>query len=240
MGGFMKLSKIFLFLLLPLNIAFSQGENIYVEILGDTVRIWNTGIYENCGCLFRVDGIVSGNIITVTEVDTSTMWTLCTCHFNLSLTLVGLPQGHYTANLFRKYTIYFPDSTFYVGTISFDYGGSVQTFKTESYQSDCIFTSVSDNLSTLNGFKLFTNFPNPFNSKTIIRYQIPIVSYVTFKVHDILGREVLTLVDEEKSPGSYQLEFNADGLPSGIYFCTMIADYHSGKYVNHRKLVLMK
>lgn len=99
---------------------------------------------------------------------------------------------------------------------------------------------MSNNLSTSNGFKLVTNFPNPFNSRTIIRYQIPIVSYVTFKVYDPLVREVFTLVDEEKSPGSYQLEFNADGLSSGIYFCTMIADYHSGKYVNHRKLVLMK
>ena len=74
-------------------------------------------------------------------------------------------------------------------------------------------------------FKLFQNYPNPFNPTTKIRYSIPFVEThrdaslpITLKVFDILGREVATLVNEEMSAGSYEVEFDAAELTSGIYF----------------------
>ena len=81
-------------------------------------------------------------------------------------------------------------------------------------------SSVNDNYqgSGLNLFELIQNYPNPFNPSTTIRYSIPEISFVTLKVYDVLGNEVEILVNEEKPAGSYEVEFNATHLSSGIYF----------------------
>lgn len=73
-------------------------------------------------------------------------------------------------------------------------------------------------------YRLYQNMPNPFNPATIINYQIPEQGHVTLKVYDVLGREVVTLIDEYMNPGSYNIEFNARHIErsremaSGIYF----------------------
>ncbi|MFA3783589.1 T9SS type A sorting domain-containing protein [Melioribacteraceae bacterium 4301-Me] len=67
-------------------------------------------------------------------------------------------------------------------------------------------------------YALYQNYPNPFNSTTKIRYELPAAAHVILIVYDILGKEVRRLVDDNKSPGSYSVNFNADGLPSGVYF----------------------
>jgi len=85
-------------------------------------------------------------------------------------------------------------------------------------------------------FELSQNYPNPFNPVTTINYQISELSYVTLKVYDALGTVVATLVNEEKSVGSYEVEFNAITLPSGIYFYKL----QSGSFIETKKLVLMK
>jgi hypothetical protein len=90
--------------------------------------------------------------------------------------------------------------------------------------------------SSLQEFKLNQNYPNPSNPKTTINYSIPNFSFVTIKVYDITGREVVTLVNEEKSAGSYEIEFNGTGLPSGIYFYQFITNSFS----EIKKMVLLK
>jgi hypothetical protein len=85
-------------------------------------------------------------------------------------------------------------------------------------------------------FALSQNYPNPFNNSTIINYSIPNEGLVTLKVYDVLGSEVATLVNEEKTAGSYEVEFTGDGLPSGIYFYRFVA----GSYIETRKMILIK
>jgi hypothetical protein len=85
-------------------------------------------------------------------------------------------------------------------------------------------------------YSLTNNFPNPFNPTTKIKYQIPKVSFVTLKVYDVLGSEVATLVNEEKPTGSYEVEFNANDLSSGIYFYKLIA----GSHVETKKMLYLK
>ena len=70
---------------------------------------------------------------------------------------------------------------------------------------------------------LSENYPNPFNPTTVICYQLPVNSYVTLRVYDQLGREVTTLVNEKKEPGSYQEQFDGSGLSSGVYLCRLTA-----------------
>ncbi len=85
-------------------------------------------------------------------------------------------------------------------------------------------------------FMLRQNYPNPFNPLTKINYQIPEFSFVTLKVFDVLGSGIATLVNEEKTIGSYEIEFNAIDLPSGIYFYRLKA----GSFVETKKMVLIK
>jgi photosystem II stability/assembly factor-like uncharacterized protein len=85
-------------------------------------------------------------------------------------------------------------------------------------------------------FSLEQNYPNPFNPTTTIKYQIPELSFVTIKVYDVLGNDIATLFNEEKSFGSYEVEFYATTLPSGIYFYRLQA----GSFVETKKMVLMK
>ncbi|MBN2570999.1 MAG: T9SS type A sorting domain-containing protein [Ignavibacteriales bacterium] len=70
-------------------------------------------------------------------------------------------------------------------------------------------------------FILFQNYPNPFNPTTTISYQLPVFSNIVIKVYDILGQEITTLVNENKNPGKYSVEFNAIYLSSGVYFVVL-------------------
>jgi hypothetical protein len=85
-------------------------------------------------------------------------------------------------------------------------------------------------------FLISQNYSNPFNPSTRIRNSIPKSSSVTVKVFDVLGNEVETLVNEEKPVGNYELNFNASGLSSGIYFYRLRA----GTFVETKKMILIK
>jgi len=90
--------------------------------------------------------------------------------------------------------------------------------------------------STPATFILFQNYPNPFNPRTRIQYSVPSTQYVSLKVYDLLGRELSTLVSEVKPPGSYTVEWDAEGLASGVYFYRLKA----GDFVETKKLVLLR
>ncbi len=85
-------------------------------------------------------------------------------------------------------------------------------------------------------YALFQNYPNPFNPVTTITYQIPKEGLVTLKIYDILGKEVTTLINEEKQAGKYSIDFNASKLSSGVY----LYELRSNKYKSTKKLLLMK
>jgi len=83
---------------------------------------------------------------------------------------------------------------------------------------------------------LHQNYPNPFNPTTNIEFQIPKSEFVSLKVFDVLGRMVQTLVNAKKEPGTHRVQFNAEGLPSGVYFYRLTA----GEFVHTRKLMILK
>jgi hypothetical protein len=85
-------------------------------------------------------------------------------------------------------------------------------------------------------FNLSQNYPNPFNPTTKISWQSPISSWQTIKVYDILGNLVSTLVDEFKPAGSYEVNFYATSLSSGIYFYQM----RVGEFIETKRMVLLK
>ena len=101
---------------------------------------------------------------------------------------------------------------------------------------DTTVVGINDPDNTPREFLLFQNYPNPFNPSTKIKFVIPQSSFVNLIVYDVLGREVATLVSEEKPAGEYEVEFNGDNFPSGVYI------YHikAGKFSQAKKLILMK
>jgi len=100
----------------------------------------------------------------------------------------------------------------------------------------CKTVNLSENKELLTNYYLSQNYPNPFNPSTMINYQLPINSEVSLKIYDILGREVATLVNGQKSPGKYGVKFDGSHLSSGIYICRMIA----GDYFSAKKIMLLK
>ena len=85
-------------------------------------------------------------------------------------------------------------------------------------------------------FGLMQNYPNPFNPETVVGFRVTTSSFVSLKVFDTLGREVATLVSEEKTPGAYAVPFSGEGLASGVYFYRLQA----GSLLATRKMILMK
>jgi len=85
-------------------------------------------------------------------------------------------------------------------------------------------------------FLLLQNFPNPFNPSTVIEFQISTKEHVTLKIFDMLGREIATLVDEQKPAGKYSIRFDAGTLADRVYFYRIIA----GNFVGTKKLILLK
>ncbi|MFZ2323457.1 MAG: T9SS type A sorting domain-containing protein [Ignavibacteriaceae bacterium] len=96
-------------------------------------------------------------------------------------------------------------------------------------------TSVEDEVIAKE-FHLYNNYPNPFNPTTKISWQSAVSSWQTLKVYDILGNAVAILVDEYKPAGTYEVEFNAEGLSSGIYFYRL----NAGSFIETRKMMMIK
>jgi len=106
----------------------------------------------------------------------------------------------------------------------------------ETKLTDEIVTSVQSEEQNPVAFSLVQNYPNPFNPSTVISYQLPENGTVTLKVYDVLGNEVATLVNEEKPAGLYELTWNAESLPSGVYFYKLQA----GSFIETKKMILLK
>ena len=85
-------------------------------------------------------------------------------------------------------------------------------------------------------YSLYQNYPNPFNPATMIRYDLPNDGHVLLGIIDILGQTVATVLDEQKSAGSYSVEFDASALPTGVYFYKIV----SGNFVQVRKMLLVR
>ena len=85
-------------------------------------------------------------------------------------------------------------------------------------------------------FLLYQNYPNPFNPKTVISYQLPVISDVDLSIYNILGQKVVTLVSGKKQAGKYQVEWDAGGFASGVYYYKI----HAGEFQQVWKMIVLK
>ena len=96
--------------------------------------------------------------------------------------------------------------------------------------------SVNEEEAIAASFELYQNYPNPFNPETSIEYQVARHEMVSLKVYDVLGNEISTLVNGQKTPGKYKVRFDASNFASGIYFYKLTA----GNFVQTKKMMLVK
>jgi len=119
--------------------------------------------------------------------------------------------------------------------------GPALTGETWIYSDTITVTGIDFNEIKPEEFLLFQNYPNPFNPTTNIEFRIAISGFVSLKVYDILGREIATLVNEEKPAGIYEVEFNienlqAKSLPGGVYFYQL----KTGELTQTKKMLMIK
>jgi len=98
-----------------------------------------------------------------------------------------------------------------------------------------VIASSENNRAQIN-FSLDQNYPNPFNPRTTIGYHVAAFTHVVLKVYDILGNEIAVLVNEEKSPGNYKIEFLSNQFASGVYYYTLSA----GNFSQTKKMLILK
>jgi hypothetical protein len=142
-------------------------------------------------------------------------------------------QGNGTTYEHHSYT--YEDKKLNTGSYNYrlkqiDYNGSFEYFNLEN---DVVIGKPID-------FKISQNYPNPSNPKSKIDYQIPIDGKVTIAMYDIVGREVLRLINESKEAGYYTAEFDGTNLASGVYFYRIIAEGEGQSFSKTLKMVLVK
>ncbi len=98
------------------------------------------------------------------------------------------------------------------------------------------FSNIGNGTSEITGYKLYDNYPNPFNSSTVIKYSIPKDGLVVIKISDITGKELSTLVNKVQPSGEYRVRFNGENLSTGVYFYRMEINGFS----QTKKFVLIK
>lgn len=183
--------------------------------------IWGGGGYLNFG------GGRNRGILYYTT-NGGTVW-----RFQLPDTSFGIPEYDFV-NFTNRFIGWGYESFF-----SQQFGSIITSgIHTTTGGNDTFYISVKQISSKIpDEYKLFQNYPNPFNPKTIINYQLPITNYVKLIVYDLLGKEIVTLVNEKQSTGKYQVTFDGSALSSGIYFYSLFAD---GKLIDTKKMILIK
>jgi hypothetical protein len=123
----------------------------------------------------------------------------------------------------------------------FDFGSHRESLIYAEIDNRKYGASVLLSLDNITGspadFQLFQNYPNPFNPSTTISYSLLKSGFVTFKIYDVNGREVHTLVDEFQYQGNHSVIFDADGLSSGVYFYTIQV---GNNFVQTKKMIFLK
>lgn len=116
-----------------------------------------------------------------------------------------------------------------------EYDGSAWQNKTRRLANYTI-SSVGEDASAPGEFRLFSNYPNPFNPSTIISYSLAADSRVTLKIFNVIGEEAAILIDADQKAGQHSVTFNASNLPSGIYLYQL----NAGNISKTRKMLLLR
>jgi hypothetical protein len=188
----------------------------------------STGVNTSNGSQLWVDGFTqTGGRYMITSVDGGATWS--------EQTLPALPASHLPFLSAVSFGALNDSVQAFGATIdeaTFTSGGQVLSYR----QRLGFVTGVDDAASMPTEYDLSQNYPNPFNPSTKIGFRVTDYGLVTLTVYDVLGREVQTLVNEERQAGAHSVEWNAAGAASGVYFYRLQA----GGFVETKKMLLLR
>jgi photosystem II stability/assembly factor-like uncharacterized protein len=217
------------------NINTSFSQNLYIISVLNASNVWIVG---NHIILKSVDTGITWEEITIPGdysyqdirfLDENHGWLLASENWNSSI-LYTQDGGNSWETLILKSVGYLNSIKVTNDNYLFAFGDNGKILVTQNLINDIITYGV------VSEFNLVQNYPNPFNPTTTIRFTISDVRFTILKVYDVLGKEVATLVNEEKPAGNYEVEFNGTGLPSGIYFYQL----RTSNFVETKKMVFLK
>jgi hypothetical protein len=129
------------------------------------------------------------------------------------------------------------NTTFYWHVSAMDTAGSSGYSNTLKFTTGTAITAVNEPANGIpKKFALFQNYPNPFNPTTMIEYNLSKAQMVTLKVYNVLGQEIVTLVNNQQDAGYYRVNFNAEDLTSGVYFYIL----RTSNFMSIHKMLLLK
>ncbi len=234
--------------------AVREGDNIRLYLDGNLVATSTTAtVVDVTTNLFFAIGALSRQPFDITteffdgNVDEVRIWNIVRSEEEILGMMNDTLSAAYYSTPDSGLVAYYKCDDFEDLGVGGDGPDDVRDFSTNGYNADsydepiitatCNVVDVTSETSLIpNNFKLDQNFPNPFNPSTKISWQTPVSSWQTLKVYDLLGREVATLINEYKSAGKYEVEFNAASLPSGVYFYKL----NAGEFIETKKMILMK
>jgi hypothetical protein len=166
--------------------------------------------------------------------------------------LTGIEPWYYKITWTNGTPTYYPESWFWLNyqeavmALTYEDWNDIQAHGFDS-TANAILRGIADYLDLtpvdvledpqhINTFELAQNYPNPFNPRTKIKYDIPIKNYVDLSIFNQLGQKIATLASEVQAAGTHQVEWNAAGLPSGIYYYRL----QSGEFFKSRKMIFLK
>ncbi len=160
-------------------------------------------------------------------------------------TTTGTNIDSLTVNISTDGGLTFPFQIFRQGGLGLSTAPQTTTFFVPQNSTQWkTFRFSLNNIVSVNGeannipsqFILKQNYPNPFNPKTIISYELPVSGFVKLKIYDLLGKEIMTLINEHQTIGTYKTEFDGTGIASGIYFYSLSTD----GFIDTKRMVLIK
>ena len=185
---------------------------------------------DGSGCHTLEDGLVSASVIDLQVAITLNGTTSSVAGELLDANGTVVAVNNSTGN--NPFTLTAPGP----GTYTVNAGFKNPNRRWDSVMVDISMTDIGENASKPVLYKLYDNYPNPFNPSTTLRYSLPEASFTSIKIYDAVGKEVAVVVNEMKTAGTYQIEFNAVGLSSGIYYYSIQA----GTFSETKKMILMK
>ena len=232
-----NMKTLILVIILILVECTSSNSQIIVTLNGDTTKVWDKDFEMECCAKFEIASRIANDTIWITEIDTIEPCR-CNCIYTNCISFIALPIGTYHALLYRQIK-FFGDPPSYAGSLAFTISSPpILSPGIMYYQSGChtVPNNVAENPLIPQKYATLTNYPNPFNPGTIIRFSIPNTVHVTLAIFNLSGQLVSILIDEFKRAGTYEFNYNSHNGASGVYICRL----RYGGQVLSSKITLIK
>ena len=218
------------------QVIVNNSETKYVHIDSATACVYDYEFNSSRGFLTDSlrcsEGDLFGDDIYCELIDTATILNHNTWIMVLDQTKPDISEGHTLAmdiGISYKITI----TTYGYGTTK---TSTLVYANINGIEFGEMVTSADDLPNEIDGYNLNQNYPNPFNPSTKIKFKLAETVFTSLKVYDVLGNDVATLFNEEKPAGEYEIDFDAFGLTSGVYFYQLKA----GSFIDTKKMILIK